>query len=136
MLDLPPVDEFSPDNALQTEDGLEALLFSAYFEYNMGPPIRDEVLINEVTTDIGFVRVGAVEREMTPFSTLTGMSQRTIWEYFWAPRYRAIRNANALLDNIENSNVDEDFKKLVTAKLVISELLNMFTCTSILALSH
>lgn len=117
MLDLPPVDEFSPDNALQTEDGLEALLFSAYFEYNMGPPIRDEVLINEVTTDIGFVRVGAVEREMTPFLDFNwDESTGQFGNIFWAPRYRAIRNANALLDNIENSNVGEDFKKLVTAE--------------------
>lgn len=117
MLNLPPVDEFSPENALQSKDGMEALLFSAYSEYFMGPAIRDEVLIGEVTTDIGFVRVGAVEREMNPFLKFNwDASTGHLGNLFWGPRYRAIRNSNAVLDNIGNSNIDEEFKKMVIAE--------------------
>ncbi|MCW0481589.1 RagB/SusD family nutrient uptake outer membrane protein [Gaoshiqia sediminis] len=116
-LDLSPVDEFAPGNALQSEAGLEALLFSAYNEYSMGPTVRDEVLISEVTTDIGFVRIGAVEREMKPYIDFNwDASTAQLQNLFWSPRYRAIRNANTLLDNIEDSQVDEDFKRQVVAE--------------------
>ncbi|MEL7118477.1 MAG: RagB/SusD family nutrient uptake outer membrane protein [Bacteroidota bacterium] len=116
-LDLAPVDEFAPENALQSQAGLEALLFSAYNEYSMGPTVRDEILINEVTTDIGLVRIGAVEREMRPFINFNWDAASNQFQgLFWAPRYRAIRNANTLLDNIEDSDVDESFKRQVTAE--------------------
>lgn len=116
-LNLTPVDEFATENALQTKAGLEALLFSAYFEYSMGPAVRDEVLIGELTTDVGLVRVGAVEREMKPFLSFNWDASTAQFQgLFWAPRYRAIRNANTLLDNINNTNVDEAFKKTVIAE--------------------
>lgn len=116
-LDLPPVDEFAPENVLQNQAGLESLLFSAYQFYHMGPTVRDEVLVSEVTTDVGFVRIGAVEREMKPFLDFNWDQSTGHFEgVLWAPRYRAIRDANTLLDNIGNSTADEEFKLLVTAE--------------------
>ncbi len=117
QLDLAPVDEFAPENALQSEDGIEALLFSAYNGYSLGPTVRTEILVNEVTTDVGLVRVGAVEREMKPFIDFNWDASTYHFEdIFWAPRYSAIRDANTLLDNIENSQVDEDFKNRIIAE--------------------
>jgi hypothetical protein len=117
QLNMAPVDEFAPENALQNKDGIEALLFSAYYRYSLGPSVRSEILINEVTTDIGLVRVGAVEREMKPFMDFNWDASTAHLEgTFWAPRYSAIRDANTLLDNIDKSDVDEDFKKLVIAE--------------------
>lgn len=116
-LNLTPVDEFAPENALQSKKGLEALLFSAYAEYTLGSGSRTDILISEVTTDVGMVRVGAVEREMVPYINFNwDASTNHIEGLFWAQRYRAIRNANTLLDNIEKSDVDESFKKLVVAE--------------------
>ncbi|MGQ8338247.1 RagB/SusD family nutrient uptake outer membrane protein [Sunxiuqinia sp. A32] len=116
-LDLSPVDEFAPENALQTKAGIEALLFSAYNGYSLGSPIRTEILINEVTTDVGRVRIGAVEREMKPFMDFNWTSSTNHIEgLFWGGRYSAIRDANTLLDNIENSDVEESFKKMVIAE--------------------
>tara|TARA_R110001592_G_scaffold315981_4_gene592164 strand:+ start:2754 stop:4247 length:1494 start_codon:yes stop_codon:yes gene_type:complete len=117
QLELAPVDEFAPENVLQSQEGLESLLFSAYSVQNQGPRLRDEILINEVSTDIGFVRIGAVLREMTPFMDFS-------WDYatakfegnFWAPAYRSIRDANTLLDNIDASSVDASFRKKVIAE--------------------
>lgn len=117
QLDLAPVDEFAPENALQTKAGLEALLFSAYNNYTPGSGVRTEVLISEVTTDIGWVRVGAVEREMVPFMNFNwDASAAHINGLMWSRPYTAIRNANTLLDNIENSDVDDSFRKMVTAE--------------------
>tara|TARA_R110002049_G_scaffold301166_1_gene493050 strand:- start:9475 stop:10971 length:1497 start_codon:yes stop_codon:yes gene_type:complete len=116
-LELTPVDEFAPENVLQTKEGLETLLNSAYLSYHMGPSVRDEILINEVTTDVGYVRIGAVEREMKPFLDFNWDQSTSQFEgLFWAPRYRSIRDANTLLDNIGNSSADEDFKKIVVAE--------------------
>lgn len=116
-LDMPPVDEFSPQNVLQSREGLEALLFSAYQFDNIGQLVKDEILINEVTTDVGFVRIGAVEREMKPFLNFNWDASNGKFEnVFWAPRYRAIRDANTVLDNLESSNVEEDVKTLIRAE--------------------
>lgn len=116
-LDMPPVDEFSPDNVIQSQEGLEALLFSAYQFDNAGETVKDEILINEVTTDIGFVRQGAVEREMKPFLDFNwDASVPKFDQVFWIPRYRAIRDANTVLENIENSPVSEETKALITAE--------------------
>ena len=112
QLNLAPVDEFAPENALQSEDGIDALLFSAYNGYGLSSSVRTDILINEVTTDVGLVRVGAVERELKPFIDFNWDASTSQFEnQFWAPRYSAIRDANTLLDNIENSQVDEDLKK-------------------------
>jgi len=116
-LELYPVAEFAPGNALQNEAGIEALLFSAYNNYTPGSAVRTEILISEVTTDVGRVRIGAVEREMVPFMNFNwDASTNHIDGLMWSRPYTAIRNANTLLDNIENSDVDEDFKKMVTAE--------------------
>ena len=116
QLDLTPVDEFASDNALQTEDGLEALLFSAYGNYTPGTSVRVTVLVNEVTTDVGFVRTGAVEMEMKPFMDFNWDASTSYFEDFWTARYAAIRDANTLLDNIGNADVSENFKDSVSAE--------------------
>lgn len=116
-LELPPVDEFAPENVLQSEEGLEALLFSAYNSYHMGPAVRDEVLTNETCTDIGYVRIGAVLLEQGPFINFTwDPTTEKFGGLFWEPRYRCIRDANTLLDNIEASSVNEEFKSGVIAE--------------------
>ncbi len=116
-LELIPVDEFAPENVLQSEEGLEALLFSAYQNYQMGLGSRNAVLVNEVTTDVGFVRIGAVEREMKPFIDFNwDPSNDQFQGLFWAGRYSAIRDANTLLDNIDNSDVGEDIKRRIIAE--------------------
>ncbi|MCM5661801.1 RagB/SusD family nutrient uptake outer membrane protein [Galbibacter mesophilus] len=117
-LDLPPVDEFAPENALQNKEGLEALLFSAYNANRLGPAgFANEILINEVTTDIGLVRIGGVERAMKPYIDFNwGPFSPEIQGMMWQGRYVAIRNANTLLDNIGQSDVEEDFKRMAIAE--------------------
>ncbi len=116
-LEMYPVAEFAPGNALQNQAGIEALLFSAYNNYTPGTSARTEILINEVTTDIGRVRIGAVEREMKPFMDFNwDASTNHIDGLMWSRPYIAIRNANTLLDNIDNSDVDADFKRMVIAE--------------------
>ncbi len=117
-LDVPPVDEFSPDNVLQTESGIQSLLYSAY--RNDGIPIgsvKNEILINEVTTDMSYVRIGAVEREMKPFIDFNWDASHSFFEGpTWNTKYSAIRDANTVLENIENVQVDESQKTIFAAE--------------------
>lgn len=116
-LNLPPVDEFAAENLLQSREGLETVLFSAYrFDIINPGALKNEILINEVTTDVGFVRIGAVEREMKPFLNFNWDASLFPFEaHFWAPRYQAIRDANTVLENI-NTSINEDYKNLITAE--------------------
>lgn len=112
-LDMPPVDEFSPQNVLKSQEGIEALLFSAYNYDKIDPgALKNEILINEVTTDMGYVRIGAVEREMKPFINFNWDASDGAFEnQFWTPRYKAVRDANTVLENIENVDMDPDKKQ-------------------------
>ena len=117
-LDLPPVDEFASQNLLNSEEGLEALLFSAYrFDHIDSGKDKNEILMNEVTTDMSFVRIGAVEREMKPYLNFNwDASMGHLRADLWSPRYRAIRDANTVLENIESANIDAEYKQLLEAE--------------------
>jgi hypothetical protein len=117
-LNVQPVDEFSEGNALQSREGIEAVLFSSYgFDIVQPGAQKNEILINEVTTDIGFVRIGAVEREMKPFINFNwDASMDPFINQFWLPRYRAVRDANIVLENINRVDLDEDYKNRLIAE--------------------
>lgn len=116
-LDLPPADEFGSQNLLSSEKGLEALLFSAYnFNHINSGSEKNEILINEVTTDMSFVRIGAVEREMKPYMNFNWDASLGHFQGFWASRYRAVRDANTVLENIESSTLKEERKKVLAAE--------------------
>lgn len=117
-LDLPPVDEFEPESLFQSEEGIEAVLFSAYnFDRINTGSVKNEILMNEVSTDMSFVRIGAVEREMSPFLDFNWDSSDPILQNaFWTPRYRGIRDANTVIENIESSDVSESNTTLFRAE--------------------
>ena len=117
-LDVPPVDEFSEANALRSKEGIEAVLFSSYgFDIVQPGALKNEILINEVTTDIGFVRIGAVEREMKPFINFNwDPAMDPFINQFWLPRYRAVRDANIVLENIDNVELEEAQKNILIAE--------------------
>lgn len=117
-LDLPPVGEFAPGNIQSSRAGLEALLFSAYrFDHIDSGSDKNEILLNEVTTDIGYVRIGAVEREMKPYMNFNWDGSMGHFQAdLWAPRYRAIRDANTVLENIENADINQTEKDILAAE--------------------
>ena len=117
-LDMPPVDEFEPEGLFQSKEGLEAVLLSGYeFDKLATGMVKNEILINEVTTDISYVRIGAVEREMKPFLDFNWDASDPILENaFWLRRYQAIRDANIVLEKIEEPPLSESDERLFTAE--------------------
>ncbi|MDT0677894.1 RagB/SusD family nutrient uptake outer membrane protein [Autumnicola musiva] len=117
-LDLPPVDEFSPENVLQTEAGIESLLFSAYANDILPQGnVKNEILVNEITTDMSYVRIGAVERELTPFLNFNWDASDPFFQApIWNTRYQAIRDANTVLENIENTSIEASEQQRIIAE--------------------
>ncbi len=118
-LELLPPGAFSVGNVLQTESGMTSVLYSAYAsEKQSGYSIKNIVNMNEVCTDIGFNTGGGENRTLSLFINFT-WDPSTGWIVgdYWNPKYQAIRNANVILDNIENANqIDTSTKALFTAE--------------------
>lgn len=116
-LDVTPPGEFAPGNVLTTERGIRSVLFSSYS--NMQNPTPSRYLINnsEVTTDIAFNSGGAENLTLTQLINFTwDASLGTFQIDVWAPCYRAIRDANIVLESIAGVNTSEQNKKQYTAE--------------------
>lgn len=117
FLDEPVYSQLAPENLLTTEEGMINVLYSAYSEAaNMnGANSKTELAKEEWPTDILWQTGGgenAVAVQLINFSWDPGLG--FLYGQLWAPYYRAIRNANVLLDNIDN--LDSPNKELLTAE--------------------
>jgi hypothetical protein len=93
--------EFDPGELLKTEDGINRVLIGAYSE--LRPSVRDYFFtMSEFPTDITLESGGGFEREALVYMNFQWDSSHPFLQAHWASMYRAIRNANSLLDNIGN----------------------------------
>lgn len=117
MLDVTPPGEFAPGNVLTTEKGIRSVLFSSYSFIQNPTPSRYLINNSEVTTDIGFNSGGAENLTLTQLINFTwDASLLTFQVDVWAPAYRAIRDANIVLENIENVNTSDANRKMYAAE--------------------
>lgn len=103
-LDVIPRDEFSPGNVLNSAAGIKALLFSSYANIQTQPNYRFSINFAEVSTDIAFNTGGNENLIYTQFINFTW--DPSVAEFngvCWAPFYRAIRDANFVLENVESA---------------------------------
>lgn len=117
LLDEPIYSQLSPENLLTTEEGIQNVLFSAYAEVaNMdGANSKAEIAREEWPTDMMWQTGGgenATAVQFINFSWDAGLS--ILYSSLWAPYYRAIRNANILLDNIDQ--IESSKKELFKAE--------------------
>jgi starch-binding outer membrane protein, SusD/RagB family len=93
--------QFDPGQLLKTEDGINRVLIGAYSE--LRPSVRDYFFtFNEFPTDITLESGGGFEREAVVFMNFQWDPSHPFFQNHWASMYRAVRNANSLLDNIGN----------------------------------
>jgi hypothetical protein len=116
-LEVTPPGELAPGNVLTTENGIRAVLFSSYSFMQNPTPSRFLINNSEVTTDI------AVNSGGTEFLTLTQLinftwdaSLGTFQADVWAPNYRCIRDANIVLENVDNVKTSDANKKKYAAE--------------------
>lgn len=118
MLDVTPLDEFSPGTVLTNEAGIKSLLNSSYAGIQSQPNYRFSLNFGEVCTDIAFNTGGNENLIYTQFINFTW--DPSVGEFngiCWAPFYRSIRDANFVLENIDGvSGISEQLKKQYIAE--------------------
>jgi hypothetical protein len=111
--------ETAPDNLFASLQGVEAILNGAYANYAEvgGNDAAQQLTVEEIMTDGGFVTAGAIANWATNFQdfVLDGIGSR-LYPVFWNQPYQAIRNSNILLENLEGANIDEESKALIAAE--------------------
>lgn len=102
-LQITPKDELAPGNVLTTSAGIKALLYSSYADIQSQPNYRFALNFGEVCTDIAFNTGGNENLIYTQFINFTwDPSVGEFSSICWAPFYRAVRDANFVLENISN----------------------------------
>ncbi|MFS4418789.1 RagB/SusD family nutrient uptake outer membrane protein [Maribacter sp. 2307ULW6-5] len=96
--------EFDPGDLLQTEQGIERVLIGAYNELHTTSFFGRDMYftLGEFPTDIATQSGGGFERTAILYVNYEWDPAQGILAGIWNRYYRAIRNANSLLDNIGN----------------------------------
>lgn len=116
-LDVTPYSEFAPGNVLTTESGIKSLLFSAYAQQQTQQNSRFVINDAEDCTDMAFNSGGAENGQLVQIINFTwDANLGTFQGDVWAPNYRCIRDANGVIENIDNVNTSDANKKLFKAE--------------------
>lgn len=111
LLDEPVYSQLVPDNFLTTEDGIKSVLQAAYVRearVQGQTALKGSVLAQEATTDIMYQTAGADNRQMLQFLNFTWDANLDwLFSMLWSPSYLAIRDANSVLDNIDNATISD-----------------------------
>lgn len=116
-LDVVPNSEFSPGNVLTTEAGIRSLLYSAYANAQLQTNSRYWINDSEDCTDIGYNTDGAENGQLIQIINFNWTANLgTLAADIWAPSYASIRDANGVIENIDNVNTADATKKLYKAE--------------------
>lgn len=117
LLDSPPYSEYAPENVLTNEKGIQALLFNSYHLMNPTLSTKNWVNIFECSSDIAIVSEGGEEGNVSPYATWN-WDANTPWleNSLWTPLYKAIRDANIVMENIDNFEGAAETKNLLFAE--------------------
>lgn len=116
-LDVTPYSEFAPGNVLTSESGIKSLLYSAYAQQQTQQNSRFVINNSEMCTDMAFNSGGAENGQLVQIINFTwDATLGTFQADIWAPNYRCIRDANGVIENIDNVNTTDANKKLYKAE--------------------
>ena len=93
--------EYDPDSFLQSESGINAVLTATY---RQSRPLYRETWFSFAgwTTDLQLERGGGYAAPAATFAGFQWNASNNFFRNNWREIYEAIRNANSLLDNIDN----------------------------------
>lgn len=117
LLEVTPNSEFAPGNVLTTESGIKSLLFSAYAQQQTQQNSRFVINDSEMCTDMAFNSGGAENSQLLPIINFTWNTDvLTFQADLWAPNYRCIRDANGVIENIDQVKTSDATKRLFKAE--------------------
>ncbi len=94
--------QYDPGSFLQTEQGINSVLVAAYSNMQVTANMRDRMYtLNEFPADQMWDWGGGYEAIAVLFMKFTWDAQNTMFSTPWRDYYQSIRNANSLLDNID-----------------------------------
>jgi hypothetical protein len=110
--------ELSPDGFLTDEAGLESALVGAYGsgQHLDFPGMWYFFLLSELPTDILTEERGVLEQAARPLMDFTWDPSHPTFSATWNRLYEAIRNANLVLDNVDNVETSEETRALFQAE--------------------
>lgn len=117
-LDIQPASQYA-DNFLESPSGIRGLLNSAYdnIQYTQDPGVN-RIYLEECVTDVFVNFRGFLNGNLQPYQdfTFNGNSAYLI-DNFWQKSYRAVRDANTLLDATErNEQLSPEEKTMIIAE--------------------
>ncbi len=118
VLDEEVYSELAADNLLQTEDGIESVLYSVFGTgYVRGYELHDFTCIANWCTDIEWETSGN-ESYTSELMTSFTWDAETTWlkGIMWNQPYRAIRNANSIIDNVDDADISDSKKTIYKAE--------------------
>lgn len=111
-----PPSELDATKLMSTEEGILSVLNSVYAVANMNN--KDMITVTEWSTDINLERGGVEERDASVISNFTlDANVARLNSNLWDIPYRAIRNANIFLDNIDQAPLSDADKKKYRAEV-------------------
>lgn len=118
LLDEPVYSQLAPENFLTTEDGIESVLNASFAAgYISGYDAHSAQDLENWCTDIDWETGGGENRDATLMINFTwDASINWMYGVMWARPYRSIRNANIVLDNLDNANITDDKKTVYGAE--------------------
>ncbi|TDB62733.1 RagB/SusD family nutrient uptake outer membrane protein [Arundinibacter roseus] len=95
--------QYAPQDFLQSEDGIKKVLVGAYSRLQINGGMReDQFTLSEFPTDMTLTSGGQFEKDALPFINFQWDASSPFFRSIWVPLYTAVRNANVLLENIDN----------------------------------
>jgi len=117
-LEEPVYSQLEPESFLSTEEGVKSLLNAAFAEgYINGYEGKNRVMLENWCTDIEWETDGGENRIASQMINFTwDASLDWLFGTMWHRPYRAIRNANLLLDNLDNAMITDEKRSVYTAE--------------------
>jgi hypothetical protein len=110
-----PKDTYSASSIKSDKKGLQRVLYGAYQQ--MRPSPRNYIwIMAEMTTDISIDSEGGLEKHADLYEDFTWNADHGFIDGLWGSEYTGIRNANAVLDNIDKAEMEEETRELWKAE--------------------
>ncbi len=111
--------ELSPNSLFTTEQGISSLLNSAYTYSHRSGAVETwaPYHMGTMTTGETWGAGGSIEELWVQYINYTWTSNHSHFASMWNTYYNAIRDANLVLDNLENDAFSEEFKQRTEAEV-------------------
>ncbi len=112
------ISQLQADNLLSTELGIKSVIADAYSQLAGANNIRDIVKREEMTSDEMWQTGGGENGTASSLIAFFWDSNNSLEAFDWSPYWNAIRDANTVLDNIENvTEISDDTRNQLSAEV-------------------